>query len=331
MKHAELARLISSVASERGAVADRGTVQEVRLAVASRPDEIDVAFWRAVLGYDPPAPTTGSTPAMDRRSGSRSSTRPGRRRARGSCSDIRSVVVRPWVNDAARMKPIEFEIQRTIRAPIDEVFARLVDIDGHNDWMAGTGSMLKHTRQTSPGEPTIGTTFVDETSQGAMPGEISEMERPHTIVFHWWEKSKSGKLKFEGWLSYHLQPSATRRPWSATAATCCPTGCGAWTPDLATTRRQGADHHSRRAEGVLRAEPTLGSWLNTLLVVPCGQASGRGDDLPTADLVGDIEPLAMYVGQSSGIVDSVQPAAVIAQTLAADAQQVLNRLAAKNT
>jgi len=43
--------------------------------------------------------------------------------------------------------------------------------------------------------------------------------------------------------------------------------------------------------------------------------------LPTADLVGDIEPLAMYAGQSSGIVDSVQPAAVIAQTLAADAQQ----------
>ena len=47
------------------------------------------------------------------------------------------------------MKPIEFELQRTIRAPIDEVFARLVDIEGHNDWMAETGSMLKHTRQTS--------------------------------------------------------------------------------------------------------------------------------------------------------------------------------------
>jgi len=52
------------------------------------------------------------------------------------------------------MKPIAFEIQRTIRAPIDEVFARLVDIDGHNDWMTGTGSVLKRTWQTSPGEPT---------------------------------------------------------------------------------------------------------------------------------------------------------------------------------
>ena len=115
--------------------------------------------------------------------------------------------MRSWVHDAVRVRPIEFEIQRTVRAPIDEVFARLLDIEGHNDWMAGTGSMLKHTRQTSTGEPDVGTTFVDETSQGEMPGEIAEMERPHTIVFHWWEKSKSGKLKFEGWPSYHLQPS----------------------------------------------------------------------------------------------------------------------------
>ena len=104
------------------------------------------------------------------------------------------------------MKPIEFELERTIRAPIDLVFARLVDIEGHNDWMADTGSMLKHTRQTSPGEATVGTTFVDETSQGPMSGEIAEMEAPHTVVFHWWEKSKSGKLTFEGWPSYHLQP-----------------------------------------------------------------------------------------------------------------------------
>jgi uncharacterized protein YndB with AHSA1/START domain len=105
------------------------------------------------------------------------------------------------------MKPIEFELERTIRAPIEQVFARLVDIEGYNDWMAGTGSLLKHTRQTSPGEPTVGTTFVDETSQGPAPGEIAEMEAPHTIVLHWWDRSKPGKLRFEGWPSYHLQSS----------------------------------------------------------------------------------------------------------------------------
>ena len=104
------------------------------------------------------------------------------------------------------MRPIEFELERTIRAPIEDVFARLVDIEGHNDWMAGTRSMLRHTRQTSSGPPAVGTTFVDETSQGPMPGEIAELDAPHTIVFHWWQKSRSGKLTFEGWPSYHLQP-----------------------------------------------------------------------------------------------------------------------------
>ena len=39
------------------------------------------------------------------------------------------------------MKTIEFELERTIQAPIDQVFARLVDIDGHNEWMAEKGSM----------------------------------------------------------------------------------------------------------------------------------------------------------------------------------------------
>lgn len=111
-----------------------------------------------------------------------------------------------WARMMLCMKPIEFELERTILAPIDKVFERLVDIEGHNDWMAHTGSMLKRTRQTSPGEPAVGTTFVDETSQGSMPGEIVELARPHRIVFNWWDEAKSGKLKFEGWPSYHLQP-----------------------------------------------------------------------------------------------------------------------------
>ena len=102
------------------------------------------------------------------------------------------------------MKPIEFELERTIHAPIDQVFARLVDIEGHNDWLAGTGSMLKHTRKTSLGGPEVGTTYIDETSQGSLPGEILEMSAPNTLVYHWWDKSASGKLKFEGWPSYHL-------------------------------------------------------------------------------------------------------------------------------
>ncbi len=52
-RHVEVARAISSVVRERGAIADRSAVQEVQLAVAARPDEIDLGFWRAVLGYAP--------------------------------------------------------------------------------------------------------------------------------------------------------------------------------------------------------------------------------------------------------------------------------------
>ncbi len=51
--HVELARAVSSVARAKGAVAERSAVQEVQLAVAARPDEVDVEFWRAVLGYAP--------------------------------------------------------------------------------------------------------------------------------------------------------------------------------------------------------------------------------------------------------------------------------------
>jgi 4a-hydroxytetrahydrobiopterin dehydratase len=50
-----LARAISSVAREHGAVADRAAVQEVQLAIAARRESIDLPFWRAVLGYAPMA------------------------------------------------------------------------------------------------------------------------------------------------------------------------------------------------------------------------------------------------------------------------------------
>jgi 4a-hydroxytetrahydrobiopterin dehydratase len=54
-RHVELARAVSSVAREHGAMADRGAVQEVQLAVAAKPDTMDLGFWRAVLGYAPMA------------------------------------------------------------------------------------------------------------------------------------------------------------------------------------------------------------------------------------------------------------------------------------
>lgn len=100
---------------------------------------------------------------------------------------------------------IEFELERTIEAPIEDVFARLADINGHNAWMPKKGSILRHTKQTSPGEPTLGTTFLDETAYGPTPGEIVEFHAPHTLVYHWWDSSRSGKYKAEGWPGYWLE------------------------------------------------------------------------------------------------------------------------------
>jgi 4a-hydroxytetrahydrobiopterin dehydratase len=53
--HVQLARAVSAVAREYGAVADRAAVQEVQFAIAAKRDAIDVGFWRAVLGYIPMA------------------------------------------------------------------------------------------------------------------------------------------------------------------------------------------------------------------------------------------------------------------------------------
>lgn len=104
-----------------------------------------------------------------------------------------------------RMAVIEFELVREINAPIEAVFTRLADIEGHNDWMPKKGSMLRRTEQTSPGEPGVGTTYVDDTSVGKTPGEIQEFDRPTRLVYHWWDKTKAGKTKVEGWPGYTLE------------------------------------------------------------------------------------------------------------------------------
>lgn len=52
-EHIALARTISAVARQHGAAGDTSAVQEVQVAIAARPDAIDLPFWGAVLGYAP--------------------------------------------------------------------------------------------------------------------------------------------------------------------------------------------------------------------------------------------------------------------------------------
>lgn len=49
--HIELARAVSAVASAAGAVADRGAISEVQVAIAAHSEQLHAPFWRAVLGY----------------------------------------------------------------------------------------------------------------------------------------------------------------------------------------------------------------------------------------------------------------------------------------
>ncbi|NNC13753.1 hypothetical protein HII28_17955 [Planctomonas sp. JC2975] len=51
--HIALAQAVSAVARSQGARADRSAVQEVQVAISARPEQIDLPFWRAVLGYSP--------------------------------------------------------------------------------------------------------------------------------------------------------------------------------------------------------------------------------------------------------------------------------------
>jgi 4a-hydroxytetrahydrobiopterin dehydratase len=64
-RHIGIARAVSAVARAHGARADRSAVQEVQIAIAAKPDALDVGFWRAVLGYDTKAPDNGIDPLGD--------------------------------------------------------------------------------------------------------------------------------------------------------------------------------------------------------------------------------------------------------------------------
>jgi uncharacterized protein YndB with AHSA1/START domain len=102
------------------------------------------------------------------------------------------------------MGEAELDLERTIRAPITDVFDRLADIEGHNEWQPRTGSIRRRSVKTSPGPVGKGTTYEDSTLFGKAPGEVETFDRPERLVYHWWQKAPWGSVLAEGWPGYTL-------------------------------------------------------------------------------------------------------------------------------
>ena len=98
-RHVDLARAVSAVAREHGAIADRAAIQEVQLAIAAKPDAVDVGFWRAVLGYAPMADDNAVDPL-------------------GHGSTV-------WMQDLPEAKPLRHAMHVDVSVPREHAKARL--------------------------------------------------------------------------------------------------------------------------------------------------------------------------------------------------------------
>ena len=102
------------------------------------------------------------------------------------------------------MGETRLHLERTISAPIADVFDRLADIESINEWQPHRGSIRRATRKTSPGPVGAGTTYEDSTLFGKAPGEVETFERPGRLVYHWRQKAPWGAVLAEGWPGYTL-------------------------------------------------------------------------------------------------------------------------------
>jgi uncharacterized protein YndB with AHSA1/START domain len=77
---------------------------------------------------------------------------------------------------------VRYETRTTIDRPINDVFARLADLDGYRTWMRRTG-LFRRAGQTSDGPLGVGTTYFDATWMGTFRGEVTDHEPPARICF----------------------------------------------------------------------------------------------------------------------------------------------------
>lgn len=95
------------------------------------------------------------------------------------------------------------ELDTCIDRPIDEVFAKLVDIQSYPEWMPQNGLFVS-CRQLSDGPVGRGTRYSDETRLGTVLGDVCEFEPPRAVTFHY-TATLFGRTAMEGWPGYVLE------------------------------------------------------------------------------------------------------------------------------
>jgi uncharacterized protein YndB with AHSA1/START domain len=94
-------------------------------------------------------------------------------------------------------------VESMVAAPIDDVFARLVDLPNWNAWLdpeCGSDGC----RFTSDGPVGLGTTYEDDIKNGlVLPGELVEFDAPNRVVFLN-RLTVDGELVLQSRLAYSL-------------------------------------------------------------------------------------------------------------------------------
>lgn len=101
------------------------------------------------------------------------------------------------------MTDLRVEVCERIAHPIEGVFDRLADIEGYNSWMSTKGIFSSCTKDT-PGPVRHGSRYTDRTRIAVVRGEVSEIERPRRLVFHY-RLEILGLRLMEGWPGYDLE------------------------------------------------------------------------------------------------------------------------------
>lgn len=87
-----------------------------------------------------------------------------------------------WRTRKTRSTSVRYETRITIERPIEDVFARLADIDGYRGWMRRTG-LFRRSGKTSDAPLGPGSAYFDATRMGTFRGQVTDYQPPSRIAF----------------------------------------------------------------------------------------------------------------------------------------------------